>query len=314
MTRQKLLIDTDPGVDDALAILIAYAQPNVDVVALTIAAGNVRLAHTARNALKLLEVIGADTPVYCGAGAPLVRNADDAAFVHGQDGFGDIGYADPKRVAEAEHAALAMIRLSRQHPGELTFVMLGPLTNLALALSLDPGLPARVKHLVVMGGAVTGRGNVARIPVEFNTGFDPEAAHIVFSRWPKFDLVDWEATLAHGIAFAESQLWLQADTARARFYLAISRKTRDWMRRTRNAERWAAADALAMAATLAPEAVLEWVERPVAVELDGALTRGATVVDWWQRGGAPAQARIMMRYDMTRFGALIRAGLGLATA
>ncbi len=311
--RHHLLIDTDPGVDDALAILIAFAQSDVRVVALTIAAGNVGLAHTTRNALKLLQVIGADTPVFAGAGAPLVRPADDAAFVHGLDGFGDIGYTAAARLAQSEHAALAMIRLSHQHPDELTFVMLGPLTNLALALSLDPTLPSRVKRLVIMGGAVTGRGNVARIPVEFNTGFDPEAAHIVFSRWPTFDLVDWEATLAHGIPFAESELWLQADTDAARFYQAISAKTRDWMRRTRNAQLWAAADALAMAATVSPDGVLEWALKPVAVELDGALTRGATVVDWWQRGGAPAQARIMLRYDRDRFGQLIRSGLGIAT-
>ena len=307
---QHLLIDTDPGVDDALAILMAYAQPHIKVVALTIAAGNVGLHHTARNALKLLDVIGASTSVYAGAADPLVRPADDAAFVHGQDGFGDIGYTASSCVGEAEHAALAMIRLSQQYPGELTFVMLGPLTNLALALTLDPGLPQRVKRLVIMGGAVTGRGNVARMPVEFNTGFDPEAAHIVMSRWPRYDLVDWEATLAHGIPFAESDQWMQADTTAAAFYQAISRKTRDWMQRTRESERWAAADALAMAAVVAPEAVLEWAERPLAIELDGALTRGATVVDWSQRSGAPARAHIMMRYDMARFSALIRAALG----
>jgi len=309
--RQKLLIDTDPGVDDALAILMAYAQPQVEVVALTIAAGNVGLAHTVRNALKLLEVIGVDTPVHAGAAWPLVRPADDAAFVHGQDGFGDIGYLPATRDVEAEHAALAMIRLSHAHAGALTFVMLGPLTNLALALSLDPGLPQRVKRLVIMGGAVSGRGNVARIPVEFNTGFDPEAAHIVMSRWPDYELVDWEATLAHGIPFIESDAWMAAGTPAADFYQAISRKTRDWMRRTREADRWAAADALAMAVVVAPDGVQEWAQRPVAIELDGSLTRGATVVDWSQRGGAAASARIMMKYDMARFSALIRAALGL---
>ncbi len=306
-----LLIDTDPGVDDALAILMAHAQPNVRVLALTIAAGNVGLRHTVRNALKLLEVIGADTPVFAGAAVPLVRPADDAAFVHGQDGFGDIGYLEPTRSVEPEHAASAMIRLSHQHAGEVVFVMLGPLTNLAIALSLDPSLPERVRRLVIMGGAVTGRGNVARIPVEFNTGFDPEAAHIVMSRWPQFDLVDWEATLAHSIPVADSDPWMQFDSVAAHFYRAISRKTRDWMRRTRDADRWAAADALAMAAVLAPDAVQEWAERPLSIELDGALTRGTTVVDWWQRSGAPAQARIMMRFDPARFADLIKSGLGL---
>lgn len=307
----RLLIDTDPGVDDALAILMAYAHQGTQVEALTITAGNVGLAFTVRNALKLLEVIGADTPVFVGAGAPLVRPAEDAAFVHGNDGFGDIGFMEPERKAQPEHAALAMIRLAHAHPGELSFVMLGPLTNLALALTLDSNLPSYVKRLVVMGGAVSGRGNTSRIPAEFNTSFDPEAAHIVFSRWPIFDLVDWEATLAHGLPFTESATWLHDENPRATFYRAISRKTHDWMQRTRDIDSWHAADALAMAAAIAPEHAEEWITRPVAVELDGTLTRGATVVDWFERGGKPAQARILQRYDLLRFKQWVRSGLGL---
>lgn len=304
-----LLIDTDPGVDDALALLLAHAHPNAVVAALTITAGNVGLAHTAANALKLMELIGAPTPVFLGAREPLVRAAEDAAFVHGQDGFGDTGYTPAQRTAEAEHAAAAMLRLARERPGELTFVMLGPLTNLALALTLDPTLPERVKRLVIMGGAVTGRGNVTCIPTEFNIGFDPEAAHIVFSRWPKFDLVDWEQTVAHGIDFAAAERWFEASDPRAAFYCAISRKTRDWTR-ARGRPRFLAADALAMAAALEPEHVATWHERAVAIELDGALTRGATVVDWDARGGAPANARIMDGFDPERFESLLRLALG----
>ena len=121
----RLLIDTDPGVDDALALLMAHAHPRAQVVALTTTAGNVGLAHTTSNALKLLEYIGADTPVYAGCAVPLVQAADDAAFVHGRDGFGDTGYLAPSRAAESEPAATAMVRLAREQPG-LTFVMLGP--------------------------------------------------------------------------------------------------------------------------------------------------------------------------------------------
>ena len=194
MPGMKLLIDTDPGVDDALAILMAHAH--ADVVALSVAAGNVGLAHTVANALKLVEVIGADTPVFAGCSAPLVRPADDAAFVHGLDGFGDTGCLPAARTATAEHAVQALLRLSHEHAGELVLVAIAPLTNLALALRLDPTLPQRVAKLVIMGGAVTGRGNTARVPAEFNIAFDPEAAHIVLSSWPHFTLVDWDAALA----------------------------------------------------------------------------------------------------------------------
>jgi purine nucleosidase len=308
--RHHLLIDPDPGVDDALALMLAHSHANARVVALTITAGNVGLSHTTANALKLLDVIGADTPVFAGAAQPFVRAADDAAFVHGLDGFGDTGYSRSSRALEAEHAALAMLRLSRERPGELTFVMLGPLTNLALALTLDPELPKRVKRLVIMGGAVTGRGNVAQITTEFNIGFDPEAAHIVFSRWPDFELVDWEQTVAHGLDFDAVEHWLATDHASARFYAAISRKTRDWTR-ARGRPRFLAADALAMAVVLEPEHVARWHARQIGIELDGALTRGMTVVDWDQRGRRAPNARIMDGFDPKRFAALLAGALGV---
>lgn len=304
---QTLLIDTDPGVDDAMAILMAHAR--ADVAGLTIAAGNVGLGHTVANALRLLDVIGADTPVFPGCPVPLVLPAADAAFVHGNDGFGDTGYVPSTRRAADEHAALALLRLSHVHAGRLVLVALGPLTNLALALRLDPTLPQRIGRLVVMGGAVTGRGNTQRIPAEFNTGFDPEAAHVVFSSWPRFELVDWEATLRHGIAFADVERWLAADDPRARFYAAISRRTREWTR-AHGRERMLIADALAMAVVLEPDIVTAAEEHHVAVELRGALTRGATVVDWDDRGGQPANARIVLGVDQRRFEALIAHALG----
>lgn len=308
MPQPLLLIDTDPGVDDALAILMAHDRARV--AGLTIAAGNVGLAHTVANALKLTEVMGVDTPVFPGCPLPLVLAADDAAFVHGADGFGDTGYLPAQRRAEEEHAALAVLRLSHRHAGHLTLVALGPLTNLALALRLDPTLPSRIARLVVMGGAVTGRGNTS-VPAEFNIGFDPEAAHIVFSGWPQFDLVDWEATVRHGFDFDRFEAWLRADDARARFYAAISRRTRDWTR-ARGRPQMLAADALAMAVALQPDLVTRAEQRHVDIELSGRSTRGATVVDWDGRSGRPANARIVLVVDQSRFEALVAAALGAA--
>jgi purine nucleosidase len=308
---QKLLIDTDPGVDDALAILMALRHPQAEVVALTIAAGNVGLAHTVGNALKLCDEAGVDVPVHPGCALPLVHAADDAAYVHGLDGFGDTGYAASTRKARDEHAALAMLRLSHEHAGELTFVMLGPLTNLALALRLDPTLPGRVPRLLVMGGAVTGRGNT-RIPVEFNIGFDPEAAHVVCSSWPRFEIVDWEAVVRHGIAHVDFNGWFERGDHVARFYDGISRKTRAWSAERRGVE-WHSADGLAMAAVLEPDGVLEAHWRPLAIETEGRFARGATIVDWDRRTGIPDNARIVTHYDRARFAAMIRRALGVVT-
>ena len=306
--RIPLLIDTDPGVDDALALLMAFNDPRHQVVGLTIAAGNVGLQHTVRNALKLCEVCGRqDIPVFAGTPEPLLHPAPDAGYVHGQDGFGDIGYPAPQRQAEAEHAALAILRLSHEHAGTLLLVALGPLTNIALALKLDPTLPQRVARLVVMGGAVTGHGNITPA-AEFNFYFDPEAAHLVFQAFERLDLADWEATIAHGLLHDRVADWLAADSDRARFYAGISEKTRLWSI-DRRGDHWYAADAVAMAFALDPDGALEVAERPVAIELQGHHTRGASVVDWRREGGQPDKANILLRYDQARFEGLIQAAL-----
>ena len=305
--RIPLLIDTDPGVDDALALLMAFNDPRHEVVGLTIAAGNVGLEHTVRNALKLCEVARSDAPVFAGAPAPLLHPARDAAYVHGRDGFGDTGYSPVARNAEAEHAALAILRLSHAHAGRLLLVALGPLTNLALALRLDPTLPQRIARLVVMGGAVTGHGNITAA-AEFNVYFDPEAAHIVFGAFPRTELVDWEAVMAHGFPHEAFERWLQAPSPRAEFYEAISRRTREWAF-DRRGDHWHSADALAMAVALEPAGVHEVAERPLAVELAGGHTRGATVVDWRREEGRPDNVAILQRYDQGRFEAMLEAAL-----
>ena len=304
-----LLIDTDPGVDDALALLMAFADTNHDVVGLTIAAGNVGLDHTVRNALKLCEVAGrSDVPVFAGAPDPLLHPSVDAAHVHGMDGFGDVNLAPAQRTAEAEHAALAILRLSHVHAGELLLVALGPMTNIALALKLDPTLPQRVKRFLVMGGALNGHGNITP-QAEFNIAFDPEAAHIVFTAFPHFDVADWEATVAHGLLHREVEQWLAADSDKARFYELISRQTRLWSEDSRG-EYWFAADALAMAWALQPDGATRVEERPIAVELSGVHTRGATVVDWNRQTGRSDNGSLLIGYDRERFHAQVRAALG----
>jgi purine nucleosidase len=308
MDKPQLLIDTDPGVDDALAILMAHAH--ADVAGLSVAAGNVGIGHTLRNARTLVDLLGASTPVFAGCPSPLVRKPEeDAAFVHGADGFGDIGFPDPQAAVAGEQAALALLRLTRERPGELTLIALAPLTNVALALRLDPDLPQRVARLVVMGGAVTGQGNTGRVPAEFNIGFDPEAAHVVFEAFPQFDLVDWEVTLRHAFDEAEFDTWLDAGDARAAFFRQIYGTARAF--NLKEARRGViAADALAMAVAIDPGIVTRSERRHVAIELDGRLTRGATVVDWSTRLHKPANANIVLEVDQPRFKAMVRRALG----
>jgi inosine-uridine nucleoside N-ribohydrolase len=304
-----LLVDTDPGVDDALAILMAHALG--DVAGLCIAAGNVGLAHTVGNALKLVEVLGADTPVFAGCAQPLVQAGLDAAFVHGTDGFGDSGYLPARRAVADEHAAAAIVRLARERSGELTLVALAPLTNLALALRLDPELPSHIARLVVMGGAVNGHGNLPQRPMtEFNIGFDPEAAHVVFSGWPLFDLVDWELCMRHAIAFERYDALVEAATGPARLYRAISRKARAFNQAHARAG-MVTADALAMALAIDVGLATRCEMRHVGIEREGHLTRGATVVDRDGRLGLAPNARIVMEVDQARFEAMVAAALGV---
>ncbi len=305
--RIPLLIDTDPGVDDALALLMAFNDPGHEVVGLTSAAGNVGLQHTVANALKLCEVAGTQVPVYPGCAAPLLHAARDAAYVHGRDGFGDTGYEPASGKAASEHAALAMLRLSHEYAGRLVLVALGPLTNVAIAVKLDPTLPSRIARCVVMGGAVTAHGNITPA-AEFNIAFDPEAAHIVFGAFPRIDLCDWEATIAHGLLDTDVDRWLAADSPRARFYEAISRQTRAWAGERRG-NRWHSADGLAMAFALAPEGAQETQDRPLVVETEGRHARGATVIDWRRESGLPDNVRILLRYDQARFEGLVEAAL-----
>ncbi len=305
-----LLIDTDPGVDDALALLMAFADARHDVVGLTVAAGNVGLGYTVRNALKLCEVAGrGDVPVFAGAPDPLVYPAEDAAHVHGRDGFGDVDLPAAARAVEDEHAALAILRLSHQYAGELLLVALGPLTNIALALKLDPTLPQRVKRFLVMGGAITGHGNITPV-AEFNIAFDPEAAHIVFTAFPHVEVADWEATVAHGLLHRNVEQWLASDTDKARFYELISRQTRLWSEDSRG-EYWYAADALAMAWALQPEGATRLEQRPLAIEMAGGRTRGATVVDWNRQTGAADNTTLLIGYDQARFERQVQRALGL---
>ncbi len=272
--RRPLLIDTDPGVDDAWAILMAAAAPDIDLAGLTVVGGNVGLAHTLRNARVLVDLIDRPVPVYPGAQRPLLASTGDAAHVHGSDGFGDAQLPDPQAPLSTTAAAVAMLELSHSHAGELELIALGPLTNLALALRLDPQLPQRIKRLVVMGGAIDGPGNTTPY-AEFNIGFDPEAAEVVFREWPELELVDWSATLRYAPAVAAVETLLAADTPKARLMQRISRRTAAFVA-AKGAQTWAFADPLAMLALLHP-AASSGRHGALAVELAGER-RGQTTL------------------------------------
>ncbi len=182
---RKLLIDTDPGVDDVLALLLALGAPEAEVVGVTTTFGNIDTKTATRNALYLLEFCGhSGIPVAQGASGPLCGVARTAPHVHGENGLGNVLTPLPRTRPIRDTAPEFIVRMVREHPGELTLVTLGPLTNLALALELEPRLSTSVAQVVVMGGAFRVRGNVSDTS-EANIFNDPLAAARVFSQdWP----------------------------------------------------------------------------------------------------------------------------------
>ena len=182
---KKILIDTDPGIDDAMAIHLAFAHPELDVVGLTTVFGNVHVPVATRNALRLVEMARVAVPVAEGAPVPLVQPLQPPGYhVHGDEGFGSIPASEPAGQADIRDAARFIVDTVNATPGEVTLCPIGPLTNIALALRLDPSIVGRVAGVVAMGGAFECPGNVTRW-AEANIWNDPHAAAEVFAaNWP----------------------------------------------------------------------------------------------------------------------------------
>jgi len=181
---RKVVIDTDPGTDDAMAILLALNSPELEVTALTVVAGNVVAEQGLENALKLVSLVGrCDIPVAGGAKRPLAQKLTTAEFWHGRNGLANVELPVPKCRADSRFGPDLIVELVHKYPGEITLVPVGPLTNISLAALKDPSIVSRVKEVVLMGGSVSG-GNV-NAAAEANIANDPEAAQIVFNAgWP----------------------------------------------------------------------------------------------------------------------------------
>ncbi len=176
-----LILDVDTGIDDALALAFAVRSPAADLIAVTTSAGNVSVERTTANTLAVLDWLGADAvPVHRGASRPLVRPHKDAVYFHDVNGLGGAELPPSHREVGADRGPAAIVRLASSRPGELTLVCVGPLTNLAIALNVEPGLPNLLRSVVVMGGAYEVPGNVTPF-AEFNVHADPEAAAQVFA-------------------------------------------------------------------------------------------------------------------------------------
>ena len=276
MPLVRMILDTDPGIDDALALFLALASPEVQLEAVTTVSGNVLVEYTTRNALALLELAGrGDIPVARGCDRPLVGSPALAADVHGDNGLGGMILPEPRLRPLEKHAVEVISELIMATPGEITLVAVGPLTNLALALRREPRLVQAVREVIIMGGALRVPGNITPC-AEFNIFVDPHAAHVVLhAGWP-IRLVTLDTTTK---TLLKRELVEQLATSGSPA-TALMKGMVDYYCDIFGGTRCLTAiqmhDPLCLAAAFRPD-LITWEEAYVDVELAGTLTLGETV-------------------------------------
>lgn len=293
---RQVIVDCDTGIDDALALLYLTAQKDVHIVAAGSVHGNVGAELAAANTLRVLELAGAaEVPVAVGAARPLAQPLRTAEQVHGQDGLGNTYSPPPAGSPVAGSAAEQLVRLARDQPGRLELLATGPLTNLALALLLEPRLPELIPRVIVMGGAITVPGNVTPV-AEANIWHDPEAAALVMSAAWQVTLVALDVTVGTLLTEPELARLHRSRTPAARFGWKILRHYLDVHAELLGQPACPLHDPLAAILLAHPE-FADYDHMSVSVEL-GGTSRGATFVDrrpWGNTRGGVAVASTVDR-------------------
>ncbi len=271
----RVVIDTDPGVDDALALLLAMRSPELKIEAITPVAGNVPLELSLPNALRMVEIAGrTDIPVAVGAKAPLLRRLVTAAYAHGENGLGGAVFPEPKIKPVAEPAAKFISQIVRKYPGEVTLITIGPLTNIATALNMDSELARMVKSLVMMGGSLSG-GNITPA-AEFNVYVDPEAARIVFQSGIPITMVGLDVTRKTSLTDEHVRILEAGQNPVSQAAAKIARNAINHNREQGFLVGPNMHDSLAVAGFLEPS-LLKFQDYYVDVETTGELTAGETL-------------------------------------
>jgi inosine-uridine nucleoside N-ribohydrolase len=292
LPAERILIDCDPGHDDAIALLLALASPELELLGVTTVAGNQTLEKTTANAIRVLDFVGRDDiPVAAGADRPLTREPFVAAYVHGETGLDGPDLPPPQREPLNHHA----VDFLAEHVAGATLVAVGPLTNVALLLERHPAV--RPERIMLMGGSI-GLGNVTPA-AEFNVWADPEAAARVFDSGLELTMIGLDVTHQALLLDADAeQLRTSGRTGRmvAELYDFFHRFHRD----TYGFGGSPIHDAVAVAQVFRPELV-QTEHRHVAIECDSELTRGRTVVDLWRRTGEEPNAHVGVGIDGRAF-------------
>ncbi|XP_029446170.1 uncharacterized protein LOC115084904 isoform X2 [Rhinatrema bivittatum] len=318
LETKQLIIDVDCGTDDAQAIMMALAAPNVSVLAITCVGGNTPLENVCKNVLRVLNVCNRlDVPVYRGVSTSILGDRLHASDFHGEDGLGDV--PDPNapglEYMQQGHAVDIMIKLVTEYEGQVSLVATGPLTNLAMAVRMDPSFPSKLKNLFIMGGNMESRGNTTACG-EFNFLADPEGAYVVLNDFhcPTY-IATWEHTCRCKLPWEWYDEWVNSGTEKADFIKSIYAHSLQYSRSEKEVKGmvsgsgFVSCDSYAMAAAIDESTVTSFIECAVSVETSGKYTRGMMVMDMIDFLNKQNKAFVLNGCDMEKFKMLMLAAL-----
>ena len=293
MTTKRIIIDTDPGIDNSLAILLALASPEIQLEGLTIVHGNSSTEQGTINALSILELAGAsNVPVARGCELPLVQPSLLAPETHGNTGLGYAQLPGPESRPIVQHGCDFLIEQIMSSPGEVTLVAIGPLTNVALAIRKEPRIVQAVKELFIMGGALRHEGNTTPL-AEFNTYVDPHAAHIVFHSGMPITLTPLDVTYQCILLASDVERLKKIGSNIPGFIEDATRFYMEFHDEYQGIQGCVINDPLTLALTFAPE-LCDYEEYYVDVDLSGGVSMGKTFADFYKMTGKPANMKVAL--------------------
>jgi purine nucleosidase len=293
MTPNRIIIDTDPGIDDALTILLALASPEIQLEALTITQGNVTVEKGTRNALAVLEFLGASQiPVAQGCSLPMVGPLLASDHIHGTSGLGNTNLPEPNMNPVPKHAIDYLIKRFLAEPGEISLFAIGPLTNVALAIRKEPRFAEAVKKMVIMGGAIREGGNITP-QAEFNVYCDPHAAHVVFHSGIPITLIPLDVTHKCMLYTEQIKQLNQRENPIARFVAEATATYINFTKTKTGVDGCALHDPLTLATVIAPE-VLTFEEHYVDVDISSGPSLGGTFADFYHTTGNPPNMKVAL--------------------
>lgn len=290
---KRILFDTDPGIDDACAILLALASPELSVEGLSVVHGNCSLEQGTTNALSVLELANAThIPVAKGCELPLVQPPLLAPETHGDSGLGYAKLPSPRARPIAQPAIDFLIERILAAPGEMTLLAIGPLTNVALAIRQEPRIVQALKEIIIMGGALRYEGNTTAL-AEFNTYVDPHAAHIVYHAGIPTTLVPLDVTYQCILTPGDVNRLLEVDSPITKFVADATRFYMEFHDEFQKIDGCVINDPLALALAFAPDLCI-YRDLPVDVDISGGISMGKTIADFYNYGKKPASMRVAL--------------------